>query len=264
MSREGGLRLEGVSKGLLPGNPLVTIITATFNIEGCLPHTIESIRNRTYKNIEWIVVDGASTDGTIELLRQNEDAIDYWISEPDNGIFDAWNKGVSLANGEWIAFLGAGDSYKAEAIEGYINAIKACSIRPDFVSSRVSFVNNRGMAVRVKGAPFEWELFKNYMTIAHVGAFHHRSLFERYGLFEKSYVSAADYEFLMRCGSSLKTLYLDMVTAEMVVGGASDSYVGLKEAYRIQRQYGMNIILAKFRLWVACAKRYIRPIVRRY
>lgn len=262
---EGGLRLKGSQKHNQVGKPLVTIITATFNAAELLPRTIKSIRELTYDNIEWIIVDGGSTDGTVELIRQNEDVIDSWISEADVGIYDALNKGVLRANGEWLAFLGAGDSYNQDAIDVYLDAISASQIMPEFASSQVRFVNSSGLALRVWGGPYKWKTFKKNMTIAHVGALHHRSLFERYGLFNTTFFSAADYEFLMRCGPSLSAKYLDVITADMLAGGIScNGYKGLVETYLIQRQYGVNIISAKIRLWVACAKRYLRPFVRGY
>lgn len=253
----------GMKKNSSPNKPLVTIITATFNATEYLPRTIKSIRDMAYDNVEWIIVDGASKDGSVELIRQNEDVIDYWISEPDGGIYDAWNKGVLLASGDWIAFLGAGDSYKPDAINVYMNAISSLTIKPDLLSSQVQFVNNIGLVKRVKGESFTWELFKKYMTIAHVGALHHRSLFEKHGLFNTSYTSSGDYELLMRCGENLKSTYLDVVTADMLVGGVSDGYKGISETYLIQRKYGVGVS-AKFRYWFACAKRLIRPWLRGY
>jgi glycosyltransferase involved in cell wall biosynthesis len=261
---EGGCSLGNKIKRSKIGEPLITIITATHNAADHLLRTIKFIRDLTYDNIEWIIVDGASRDNTVELIRQNEDVIDYWISEPDAGIYDAWNKGVKLARGDWIAFLGAGDSYKPDAINVYMDAIFQSPVPPELVSSRVQFVNDVGAVKRVKGGAFEWGTFRKYMTIAHPGAFHSRSLFEKHGLFDTTYSSAADYEFLMRCGPSLRALYLNVITAEMLVGGISNGYKGLVETYAIQRQYGMNYFSAKFRLWIACAKAYIRPFVRGY
>lgn len=260
----GGLRLNGCTKQSRSDNPLVTIITATFNAAEHLPRTIRSIRELSYGNVEWIVIDGNSSDKTVELIRQNEDVIDYWISEADGGIYDAWNKGVLLASGDWIAFLGAGDCYSPCAISDYVEAISASSISPELISSRVRLVDSEGKSLRVWGAPFEWQVFMKYMTIAHPGAFHSKSLFEKHGLFDTTYSSAADYEFLMRCGSSLRALYLNIVTAEMLVGGISNGYKGMVETYAIQRRYGVNYFPAKFRLWIACAKAYIRPFVRGY
>jgi glycosyltransferase involved in cell wall biosynthesis len=261
---KGELCLKALRKESRPGKPLVTIITATFNASDDLRRTIDSIRGLTYSNVEWIIVDGGSKDGTVELIRQNEDIVDHWISEPDGGIYDAWNKGISVASGDWVAFLGAGDSYNADAIDVYMRAISASSIKLEFASSRVQFVNNSGLILRVWGAPFEWKTFKKYMTIAHVGALHHRSLFKKQGVFTTSYSSASDYEFLMRCGASLRTIYLDVVTASMLVGGISNNYKCIFETYLIQRKYGADIFSAKFRFLLASLKQFIRPWLRGY
>ncbi len=261
--QEGGRRLGGVEKKSRPGKPLVTIITATFNASEGLPDTIRSIREQTYENIEWIVIDGQSTDASVELIRQNEDRIDYWLSEADKGIYDAWNKGLSQARGDWIAFLGAGDSYCPDAISRYMNAIAQSSVFPEFVSSRVRLVNSDGAELRIWGTHFDWGAFRKYMSVAHVGALHHRCLFEKYGDFDITYASAADYEFLMRCGATLKTKFLDVVTVDMLVGGVSNSYQGVHETYLIQERYGAGIS-AKFRYILACLKCFVRPLLRGY
>lgn len=263
MTAKGGLRTRGVIKTSRADKPLITIITATFNAYEYLPRTIKSIRNLTYDNIEWIIVDGGSKDGTVELILQNEDLIDYWISEADRGIPDAWNKGVLLARGDWVAFLGSGDSYHPYAIGTYINAISVSPTMPDLASSRVRFVNRDGSTLRVIGAPFRWAAFKRRMGIAHVGALHRRSLFAEYGLFDTSYSSAADYEFLMRCGENLNAIYLDDITADALIGGISNSYKSMYEGYLIQKRYGGGIS-AKFAFWFACVKRFIRPLLRGY
>ena len=260
---QGGLRLHGEEKHIRAGLPLITIITATYNAAQYLPRTIKSIREQTYENIEWIIIDGNSTDETIELIQQNEDVIDYWMSEPDAGIYDAWNKGISLARGDWVAFLGAGDSYKPYSVKGYMDAINATTVVPELVSSRAQFVNSDGLVLRAWGGPFKWDKFKRYMTIAHAGALHHKSLFEKHGLFDTAYSSSADYEFLMRCGASLRTIYLDVISVDMLVGGISNSYKGMFETYLIQKRYGAGIS-AKFRFWFACAKRFLRPLLRGY
>jgi len=261
--REGGLRLKGERQTPKTGKPLVSIITATFNAAEHLPRTVNSIRNLTYGNIEWIVVDGASTDKTVDLIRQNEDIVDYWVSEADGGIYDAWNKGISLARGDWIAFLGAGDSYSADAMDIYMDAIKSSSSFPEFASSKARLVDSSGVTLRVIGAPFQWRSFVKCMTVAHVGALHHKSLFQKWGGFDEFYSSSADYEFLMRCGAGLKAIYSDAVTVDMLIGGVSNGYKGIFETYRIQRKYGAGIIAA-VQFLLASAKRFIRPLLRGY
>ena len=263
VSLEGGARLKGIAKIVEENYPLVTIITATYNAVNLLPRTITSVRELTYKNIEWIVVDGNSSDETLNLIRQNEDVIDYWISETDGGIYEAWNKGAVAARGIWIAFLGAGDTYNSESIAAYIDAIQKASITPDLVSSRVQLVTDDGVILREWGDRFDWNAFKKYMNIAHVGALHHRRLFEKFGYFDTAYKSSSDYDFLMRCGAELETLHVSKVTAKMLVGGISNGYQGIKETYNIQRKYGAGAA-AKVRYWIACTKRFIRPLLRNY
>src|SRR5699024_5468308 len=89
--------------------PIITIITSTYNVVQDLQWTIDSIREQTYPNIQWIIADGASTDGTVKMFEANSELIDYWFSEPDTGIYDAWNKALEHVKGDWLQFIGAGD-----------------------------------------------------------------------------------------------------------------------------------------------------------
>ena len=108
---EGGLRTKGYVKHSLPGIPLVTVITVVFNGETYLEETIRSVIRQTYENVEYIIIDGGSSDGTLEIIRKYEHAIDYWVSEKDRGIYDAMNKGIDLASGQWINFMNGGDCF---------------------------------------------------------------------------------------------------------------------------------------------------------
>jgi len=259
----GGLRFKGEFKQSSPNAPLVTIITATFNAATYLPKTIQSIRELTYKNIEWIVIDGNSTDQSVELIKQNQDVIDYWVSEPDGGIYDAWNKGVAQAKGEWIAFLGAGDEYTPESITEYIYAINLFGDELEFISSQVHTVDGSGRILRTWGDPFTWTQHKKYMTIAHVGALHRKRLFEIHGQFDTAFKSSADYDFFIRCGENLKTHYLKQVTAWMLKGGVSSGYGGIYETYLIQKK-NSPAASTRIRYWIACAKRFARSLLSGY
>jgi len=107
---EGGLRVRGkFQKRSQPGKPLLSVITVVRNAREDIERAIQSVINQSYDNIEYIIMDGASTDGTIDIIRKYEDNIAYWMSELDNGLYDAMNKGVSLARGDWIYFLGSDD-----------------------------------------------------------------------------------------------------------------------------------------------------------
>lgn len=105
----GGLRTKGIQKKSEPEKPLITVVTVVFNGEKTLEQTIQSVVNQTYDNVEYIIIDGASTDRTLDIIKKYEDKIDYWQSESDKGIYDAMNKGIGLAKGEFLIFLGADD-----------------------------------------------------------------------------------------------------------------------------------------------------------
>ncbi|MBT0663005.1 glycosyltransferase [Geobacter pelophilus] len=107
---EGGLRIKGFSKiGGVPDKPLISIVMAVLNRSWCVKRLIESVLNQSYDNVEFIVVDGGSTDGTVEILEQYNNQIDYWVSEPDSGIYAALNKGITLSTGDWINIQGSDD-----------------------------------------------------------------------------------------------------------------------------------------------------------
>ena len=120
---EGGLRTQGYFKTSLEGKPLITVVTVVFNGEQFLEETILSVMNQTYENIEYIIIDGGSTDGTLNIIKKYENSIDYWVSEYDRGIYDAMNKGIALSQGDFIGFLNADDLYNLEVIEELSNAL---------------------------------------------------------------------------------------------------------------------------------------------
>ena len=242
--------------------PLVSIITASYNSKSLLKKTAESIRDQTYKNIEWIIVDGQSNDGTFqEVIIGNDDIIHKYISEPDSGIYEAWNKGLNYANGKWIVFLGAGDIFKPHAIEYFIDEIKKIDANQiDLVSSKVELVDINGNVIRTLGGAFEWDQFRKKMTIAHVGAFHNKVMFQKYGRFDIAYKSSGDYDFLMRTNGNISTLFLDINLTIMLSGGVSSGYIGLYETFLIQKKYGINPILAIYLFSLALMKRFFRNL----
>lgn len=239
---EGGLRKHNYYKNNIKSTygssensnlPLVTVVTVVFNGADSLENTIKSVVNQTYDNVEYIIIDGGSSDSTPDIIRKYENVIDYWVSEPDDGIYDAWNKGVRLSRGEWITFLGADDEYYPNAIQTYIESIKNCvNDEYDYVSSKVDLVS-KSKVIRVIGKKWEWEKFRRFMTVAHVGSMHHRSIYEEYGLYDVTYKICGDYELLLRSGKSLKTKYLDVVTAKMKFGGIStQNLLSFDETFR--------------------------------
>lgn len=246
-SAEGGLRTRGYFKRSTANDerrPLITIITAVFNAQKTLAATIESVINQSYDNIEFIIVDGGSTDASVDIMRKYDQYIDYWVSQPDAGIYDAWNRGVKLASGDWLAFLGADDAYLSGAIDGYVDFLaNHPSGTLEFVSSKVSLVKDTKV-LREVGHAWRWSIFRQYMGVAHVGAMHRRTLFEKYGLFDDSFKICGDYELLLRPRDRLGADFFDEVTVNMEVGGVSDTNVRVfDEAARAKILSGKRSVL---------------------
>jgi glycosyltransferase involved in cell wall biosynthesis len=218
---EGGRRLKGSYKKTFPNNPLVTVITVVYNCQKHIEKAILSVIEQTYNNIEYIIIDGGSTDGTLDIIKKYDKHIDYWISENDQGIYHAWNKGVTHAHGDWLSFLGADDEYFIYAINEYIDLIND-SDKIKYISSRIELIENEN-TLRVIGRQWQWSDFKRYMNVAHVGSLHARSMYHEKGLYDLEFKIAGDYEFLLRFGPSMQTAFLDKVTVKMRTEGVSNS-----------------------------------------
>jgi glycosyltransferase involved in cell wall biosynthesis len=241
--------------------PLVSCVMASKNSEKSIRRAIESVKNQTYPNIEIIVVDGESEDKTIEILESSD--VDYWISEKDNGIYDALNKGVMLSCGEWIFFLGSDDFILPYAIEKYLRLIlekeKITNQKIDFASSKMMIVweakiwKFKDKIEEIYGKEWKWEEFKRWMTVAHPGSLHRRDLFKEIGLFDTNYKIAGDYELLLRKKSELRTAFLDDITVIMSGEGISrrKPLVGLTEAERAKiKTAGINPKIAKIEKYI--------------
>jgi len=222
--------------------PTVSVITAVFNRAAVLPRCIASVAAQDYPNVEHIVVDGGSTDGTVDVIRAHERSLGAWISEPDRGVYEAWNKGLALARGEWIAFLGADDQYRPDAVRRYVQKA-AAHPAAEYISSRVELVYPSG-GVRLIGRPWNWREFSCHMCVAHVGSFHRASLFRRVGNYDVGYRIVGDYELLLRAGGGLHAAFLNAVTARMDAGGQSDSTEALAETRRAKLQHRAKSRLA--------------------
>lgn len=179
--------------------PLITVITVVYNGIDFIEKTILSIINQTYKRIEFIIIDGGSTDGTVEVIRKYEHLITCWVSEQDKGISDAFNKGIKLATGEYINFQGDGDGFVDEtSIEKVVNHIG--TRRPLLVSAKIRRIDENGKTIYTSKQPKKFSktslLFK--MSLPHQGLFVHRDFFNQYGLFDINNTYCMDYEHLLR------------------------------------------------------------------
>ncbi len=255
----GGKRLKGILSDNSVERPLVTVITSVYNGKSCIAGCLESVLHQDYQNIEHIVIDGGSTDGTVDILRQYDDRIALWRSEADDGIYYAWNKALAEARGEWICFLGADDEFLPQAVSTYM-ALAAENPSAEYLGSKVKVVHPSGYE-RVFGCPWTWRAFSKTMTWLHVGSMHRRSLFDRLGAYDTSYRIVADYELLLRAGPQLKAAYMPILTVMMRDGGVSRSRKALEEQVRATVMTGgRNRLLATMELHIANAKYFFRPL----
>jgi glycosyltransferase involved in cell wall biosynthesis len=222
---------------------MISVIIATYNAQDSLEKTIASIINQSFTDFEIIIIDGGSNDKTVSIIKNNKDVISYWISEKDNGLYEAWNKGINKSKGEWICFLGAGDTLVPDAFMKYIELINQSKGDFDFISAKVKRVDENGHFLSNIGKAWRWGEFKFIMSVAHVGSLHNRHLFEEIGLFNENFKISADYELLLRKRSKLKCLFLDYVIGSMPIGGKSFSVDSLLETAKVKYHLGYQSLL---------------------
>jgi glycosyltransferase involved in cell wall biosynthesis len=187
----GGLRTKGIIKQSQENIPLITVITINYNNGNELKETIESVVNQTYQNIEYILIDGGSTDSSVEIIRQYEDRIDYWVSEPDAGIYDAMNKAIDLSTGKWINFMNSGDKFYNETVlESIFNSSREYK---DVIYGNVMYTISKNRVF----------CYANMNNIIKAIPFRHQSCFIEHHLinefkFNKSYKVCADYDQIYR------------------------------------------------------------------
>lgn len=229
-------------------NPVITVIVAVLNSAKTFQLCLESIIAQNYPNKELIVMDGGSTDGSVELLKRYDNYITYWESQPDNGIYHAWNKALEHARGDWFCFLGADDRLNNKEIltrlVPYLQ--KSCEQQIRVVYGRVVKSDNNGNVVRLEGKPWTevgW-LMKHGMSIPHPGLMHHRSLFEQHGNFDESFRIAGDYDLLLRELKDHPAMFAeDVKTVVCQIGGVADSnnLIAAREVFKARRKCGLPI-----------------------
>lgn len=247
--------------------PLISIIVAVYNGAKTLQQCIDSVAHQTYPNRELIIIDGGSKDGTVEILTENSDKINYWISEPDRGIYNAWNKGLSQAKGEWISFLGADDFlWDAQVLERMSVALQ--NVPPDvrLAYAQIMLLNNNGENLYPIGEPWGKvkERFKQGLCLPHPGVMHRRSLFERNGKFDESFRIGGDYELMLRELKTAEAMFIpDIITTAMRPGGLSsnpsNSIEAMQDIRRAQKMHGQYF--PSFFWLVAMIRVYIRLLL---
>ena len=249
--------------------PLVTFIVAVFNGERTLQRCIDSVARQTCASRELIVIDGGSTDGSVEVIRANRSAISDWVSEPDRGIYHAWNKGLARAKGDWICFLGADDYLHDSTVLEKISPHLVSPAKQRIVYGQVVMVDSNGVEVDRLGMPWE-NVRERFMhgiyCLPTPGVMLHRSLFQRLGHFDESNRIAGDYEFLLRELKAEEPRYLPgIVVTDMQHGGISSrpeaTLVSLREMQAARVKHGLPAVNLHF--VAALARVYIRLLLWR-
>jgi glycosyltransferase involved in cell wall biosynthesis len=227
----------------------VSIITAVFNNKSHIADCITSVLNQSYKNIEYIIIDGGSTDGTRDVIKKYDGKISKWISEPDNGIYDALNKGIKLASGDVIGFLHADDVFAhnniIETIVSEISKRKTDSCYSDLV-----YVESKNIdkVIRYwKSCPYNDTLFYRGWMPPHPTFFVKKEIYDKYGSFNTHFKIASDYELMLRflVKYRISTVYIPEVLIKMRMGGTSNRslrnmFIKTSEDYRAWRINGLE------------------------
>ncbi len=196
----------------------VSIITVVYNGAKTIEKTIQSVLGQSYDNIEYIIIDGLSTDGTQEIIRKYQDSIAYFVSEKDNGLYDAMNKGIQKATGEIIGIINSDDWYAENVIEKVVQFYEQSEV--DLIYGKVINILENGREILIGKKPIDYIWFQN--VIHHPSVFVKRDIYEKFGVFDTKYRISADYDLLLRFYSKgVRFGYMDEIIAYFRMGGIS-------------------------------------------
>ncbi len=247
-------------------SPRVSVVTAVFNGASTIERTIASVQSQTFGDIEHVVVDGGSSDDTLAIVKARLRPCDFWISEPDRGISDAFNKGIALARGRYILFLNADDWAAPEQIERAVGHIEASGA--DFVFGDLEFHEADGSRFLYTGDPdYAANLHRRMPAINHPTALIRRSAFERVGLFDLRYRCAMDYDWfyrLHRAGG--RGVHRSDIVAFMTHDGVSNRQfrTTIREVKEIAVAFGRPRLLAEIEAAARIAKTSAARPIKRY
>jgi glycosyltransferase involved in cell wall biosynthesis len=221
--------------------PLLSVITVVFNNVRDIERTVLSVLNQTYPNIEYLVIDGKSTDGTVEIIEKYRDRLTVFTSEKDAGIYDAMNKGLSLAKGDYVVFMNSGDEFYEKDT---VKTVFASATNADIYYGETEMINdqlqNLGQRRHKSPQNFTWRDFKYGMSISHQAIFIRRNLTEPYDL---KYQLSADIDWILTAAKKArKIVNVHRYVAKYLVGGMSKKKhrQSLAERFAIMRKhYGL-------------------------
>ena len=249
----GGLRTRGYVVQNKTGKPLITVITVVLNNNLHIEQAILSVIAQNYDNIEFIIIDGGSTDGTLEIIRRFDDRIHLWVSEKDGGIYQAMNKGLELASGDYVGMLNSDDWLEPDALKLIIETFTP---RIDFVYGDIHVTDLQGNILGIKSAERPIEKSLPYrMPFAHQGFYARRAVIKQAGGYKSEYRLSADLELICRLVHlGFKGAYIPVVLANFRQGGASGGIRTFLETRRIATEYGMGLLESWVRFAVSMIK----------
>ena len=234
---KGGRRINGQRISGTAEQPLISVVTVVRNRVDHIEKTISGVLEQTYPNVEYIVIDGASTDGTVDVLRRYDDRIDYWASEPDAGIYDAMNKALDLISDPeaYVIFANSDDRfYTPFALERLVTGGGGA----DLVYGRMVLTD--GDAVTLQGREVELNDLAGE-TLCHPATLVKRRVFDEVGRFDTSFRIAGDYDFLVRCfAQPVTTRYVPEIVSRMAMGGMNE------EQYMLSCRERKRVVRARF------------------
>lgn len=228
--------------------PLISIITVVYNGQKYFEDTILSVINQTYDNVEYIIIDGGSTDGTLDIIRKYENKINYWISEKDNGIYDAMNKGIAVATGEWINFMNAGDMFFDNTILQKMQK----ELSEDFVYGNHAVYLNHPVQYTIVNV--EGYADKRNIPFCHQSLFARTTWLNKFP-FDLDYRISGDYDQYLKCKKHNATIKHIPITVSLFLDGGLSSISRqklIKEYYDITKQY--HKYSATFVYWMRILK----------
>ncbi len=231
----------------------LSVITVTYNAEKTLQRTLKSVAEQTYPFIEHVIVDGASTDGTVQLIREQEGDGVRWISEPDKGLYDAMNKAMGMATGDWLCFLNAGDTFhEAKTVEKLMRSFTP-SKSPDILYGETAIVDDEGkfLGMRRLKAPerLTWKSFKQGMVVCHQAFIVRRELAEPYDL---TYRFSSDFDWAIRLMKKTNAIHnsrlllIDYLNEGLTT---TNRRASLKERYRIMAKHYGHLSTLLHHVW---------------
>ncbi len=238
--------------------PFFSVITVVLNNVHTLENTIESVLNQSYPNYEYIVVDGGSKDGTLEILGKYGDEIRV-LSEPDEGIYDALNKAVNMASGEWLYIIGSDDCFVSPFILQQVYTFIIQQPHNINLISGAIYQTVDGVIVRLRDSPSELNFFNSYKAFTQQNYLVKKEIFKVIGTFDTSFRTAADYEWLLRgvFANKIKYAKISLVLANFDIRGRSSAYEKhLQEVFTVRKKYFGFILTILGHLYLLIKRKY--------